>query len=47
MVVVNGLIIWHLSIPVVDFWSDSPIASVILVPVFAECKDSVINLSRI
>jgi hypothetical protein len=44
MVVVNGLIIWHPSVRVVDFWSDSPITIVILVSVFAECKDSFINL---
>jgi hypothetical protein len=47
MIVVNGLTIWHLSIPVVDFWSNSPVTIVIPVSVFAECKDSLINLSHI
>jgi hypothetical protein len=48
MAVVNGLIIWHLSIPVVDLWSDSPVAIVVLVYIpRLECKiDSVINLSH-
>jgi len=46
MVVVNGLIIWHLSVHVVDLWSINLITIVILVSIFAECEDSVINLSH-